>query len=257
MYRIYRIPKSNGKFRKIMEPAADLKEIQWSLKERLDTIPVHEAAHGFVLNRGIVSNAEVHREQLYVLNIDITNFFPSVKEANCGDLFQYLGVFLEPETVEWIRHACFWDGSLPQGAPTSPVLANLYLLKADEALTDYAEEQNIRYSRYADDMSLSGGVFLKDELPEVLAFVDRLLGSLALKRNTKKTKLMPYYQRQVVTGIVVNNQRLTLPRKLKEELFQKFKGRARESLTDSEIGFLEYVHQVDPKAYDKLWKIIR
>lgn len=256
MYRIYHIPKRNGKFRKIMEPIPELKEIQWRLKEELDKVPLHEAAHGFVIGRGIVSNAELHRQQPYVLNIDIKDFFPSVKLDNCNLLFEYIGEFLSQEIIEWIKFACFWDGALPQGAPTSPVLANLYLVFLDNKIDAFAEMHQIRYSRYADDITLSGGEYLKIYQDDILSWIDESLLHYHLIRNRKKTKLMPYYQRQLVTGIVVNNQRLTLSRKMKEDLFQKFKGRNRVDLTASEIGILEYVNQVDPKAYKKLWKIM-
>jgi len=255
MYRTFFIPKKNGKLRKIMEPAPDLKEVQYVLKSKLDQVPLHTAAHGFVAGKGIVSNALVHRKSRYVLNIDIKDFFPSVKFEQYP--FCQIEQHLTDEEVQWVKEVCFWNGSLPQGAPTSPVLANIKLKEVDETITAWCLERGLLYTRYADDMTFScKDDYLKEFLTEFIENIDVVLGSIGLRRNTKKTKLMPYYQRQLVTGVVVNNERLTLARTIKEQLFQELKGLSRAALTVEQQGYLEYVNQVDSKTYNKLCQIM-
>jgi len=255
MYRTYRILKKNGRFRTISEPNPELKAIQWAILDKLNTIPLLDCVHGFVQGRDIVSNATPHKQKRYVLNIDIKNFFPSVKVQPCMEIVQQWYAW-DRETWDWIKAACFWEGSLPQGAPTSPVLANIYLHRFDLMMLKLAKALGATYTRYADDLTFSGSDVLKEEFNRILKLVDYGLSFFDLTRNKKKTKLMPYYQRQVVTGVVVNNERLTLSRKIKEELFQGLKGRPFSSLTENELGYLEHVRHVDQKAYEKLCSIM-
>lgn len=258
-YRVYRVPKKKkGQYRTIREPAEYLKGLQFAIKGLLDGVPVSEYAHGFVAGRSILTNALVHRQQRYVLNIDVQDFFPSVKLSNFGPVFEKLLAYdISAECLGWIAETCFWEGSLPQGASTSPVLSNLYLSRLDALMGKYARDNDIAVSRYCDDITLSGGDWLCGAKASVLDYVDALLGESHLVRNKKKTKLMPYYQRQVVTGIVVNNERLTLSRKKKEELYLSLKGTYKDLLTENEVGYLEFVRSVDPTFYQKIINVMR
>lgn len=254
MYRTYRIPKKNGKFRTISEPVPELKAMQHAILERLNTIPLMDCVHGFVPGRDIISNAKRHQKKRYVLNIDVKDFFPSIKSKPMRYILGYW--IKDEEFLDWIMATCFWEDCLPQGAPTSPVLANLYMADLDFLWSDTFEHFGWAYTRYADDITLSGDDSLKERMHVILDLVDLQLKLYHLTRNIKKTKLMPYYQRQVVTGVVVNNERLTLSRKIKERLFQELKGRPRASLTENELGYLEHVKHVDPKAHEKLCNIM-
>lgn len=253
-YNIFRVPKKNGKWRTIAEPSADLKAIQLIIKDVLDCIPIHESAHGFVVGRDIVSNAKRHRQKRYVLNIDVKNFFPSVRRQLMLPILR--DHVQDEELLEWIVWACFLEDALPQGAPSSPILANVYMKEIDLFLEAYCQNSHWSYSRYADDLTISGGDTVKEGLGAILKTVDYQLGLYGLVRNKKKTKLMPYYQRQVVTGIVVNNERLTLSSKTRDRLFLDLKGRSRRTLSESELGYLEHVRHVDPLFYEKLCTIM-
>lgn len=248
-YNVFSIPKKNGKRRVIKEPCFVLKEMQYAILERLNKIPLSKYAHGFVSGRDIVTNAREHRRQRYVLNVDIENFFPSIKP---GFMRYQLRKYYSEEEIEWIMAVCFWENCLPQGAPTSPVLANIYLEDMDYILGEVCEGGGWNYTRYADDLTISGGDSIKERLPQILDLIDHWLGHYGLVRNKKKTKLMPYFQRQVVTGIVVNNERLTLSRVIKESLYVNYKGKPAALLTEEERGYLEHVRHVDPRAYEKI-----
>lgn len=252
-YHVFSIPKKNGKRRIIKEPCESIKDMQYAILKRLEGIPLSKYAHGFVPGRDIVTNATEHRQQRYVLNVDIENFFPSIRP---GFMRNQLRRYCSEEEIGWIMSVCFWEGSLPQGAPTSPVLANIYLEDMDYILGEVSEGGGWRYTRYADDLTISGDDSIKERLPNILELIDHWLKHYGLLRNQKKTKLMPYFQRQVVTGIVVNNERLTLSRKIKESLYLNYKSKLASLLTEEEKGYLEHVRHVDPKAYEKICSVM-
>lgn len=104
---------------------------------------------------------------------------------------------------------------LPQGAPTSPALSNIYLRKFDESLGSYCQDKAMRYTRYADDLSIS---FKKKQSPDaVISFVNDGLIKLRLKLNESKTKVMEPSSRQVVTGIIVNDK-IQIPRYKRKQI---------------------------------------
>ena len=110
---------------------------------------------------------------------------------------------------------CCLNESLPQGAPTSPYLSNLFFRPIDDIISKYCIENEIRYTRYADDMTFSGSFDEKI----LLKFVNESLVSFDLNVNEKKTKLMQQNSRQIVTGVVVN-EKLQVPFKKRNEIRQ-------------------------------------
>ena len=252
-YKSWSIPKANGGFRKITAPNDELKIEQTRIKELLELIPLHSSAHGFVFGRNILTNAKAHLSKPYVLNIDIENFFPSISKPLLLNLLNEHHS-LSDNLLSEIEEKCFLHGGLPQGSPSSPVLANLFMSELDLIFAHYAADFNLSYTRYADDLTFSGSSYLKEQLSEFLDFIDRNLSCYKLKRSKKKTKLMPYYQRQLVTGLVVNTDVISIPRFKRDELFKKFKGRPFKDLNESDIGLLEFVRSVNAAAYNKIMR---
>lgn len=252
MWRFYRIKKRRG-FRTITEPVESLKSMLTYLTDELNRIPVSNFAHGFVLGRSIVTNAQPHVGQRYVLNMDVENFFPSIKKERMIEglrtYFEFYG--LPNHLLPWVEECCFLDGGLPQGSPSSPVLSNLYLNSFDVRLSEHLALAGYSYTRYADDITISGDDSLKERAPEMVRLVASLLYNCGLKLHPRKTKLMPYYQRQKVTGIVVN-EKLAIPRDKKESLFTDLRGRILQYLDEHEAGYLSHVQSVDPSFYAKL-----
>lgn len=259
MYNSYRIKKPKGGFRSITEPKTELRPFLSILKEELDTFPLSPRVHGFVPGRSTITNALPHRGKRYVLNVDIKDFFPSVKKerlmpalesyANRGLIDSYI--------LPWVEELCFWKGCLPQGAATSPVLSNIYASPLDDDCTLMAHDKGWEFTRYADDITFSGDDSLKERKDNIVAALEVMCGKYGLRLNPKKTKLMPYYQCQKVTGIVVNNDKLTLARPFKEAVFQQVKGKSIKDFSPNFLGLLEYIRSVDPVFYGKLQRNIR
>lgn len=200
-YRKFKVPKKNGKKREISEPLPSLKEIQiWILQNILYKIEVSKYAKAYIPKMSIKQNLIFHKGQPKVFTVDIENFFPSIMQNEVEQIFLSLGY--SKILGDLISKLCCLNGSLPQGAPTSPYLSNIYLKTADDTISKYCREKNIRYTRYADDMTFSGD-FSEVEL---LAFIRLTMTKLDLKINDRKTKLMLPNTRQTVTGIVVNEK---------------------------------------------------
>jgi RNA-directed DNA polymerase len=200
-YRDFEIVKRNGKKRPISEPLPSLKEIQhWILKKILYNIPVSPFAKAYKPNISLIENLKFHRNQPKVFTLDLENFFPSITIDSVEKIFSELGY--SKSISDLLAKLCTRDGSLPQGAPTSPSLSNLIFVDADAMISDYCIQRKIRYTRYADDLSFSGDFDEKELFDKVNGIIEKM----NFKINTAKTKLMTPGNRQTVTGIVVNEK---------------------------------------------------
>jgi hypothetical protein len=230
--------KRSGRVRLIEMPKPRLKELQRRiLSGILDRIPVHAAAHGFVRGRSIVSFAAPHAGKAVLLRLDLQDFFPGFPAARVQALFRTLGY---PEQVaDRLGGICtnavgreVWSGRpaeiparewheartlyarphLPQGAPTSPALANLTAFHLDCRLLGLAKTAGAVYTRYADDLAFSGG----EEFNRVVKRFSAHAAALALEEgfsvNHHKTRIMRQGVRQQLAGVVVN-RRVSLRRR--------------------------------------------
>jgi len=214
-YEKFNIPKKNGGIRTIYKPNGQLAAIQHQLCKILDnSYKPHYNAHGFIKDKGILTNAENHVGKKYVLNLDLEKFFESVKFPRVRGMF--INYFRLQENVATVlaNICCHPEGFLPQGAATSPVVTNILLKTLDKELTRLAKESNwAKYSRYADDITFSSNKkFIKNiveendgeiELGKELVWIIQQNG---FKINEKKTRLQTKYDHQEVTGIVVNEK---------------------------------------------------
>ena len=206
-YKKFFIEKKNGGLREINEPLPSLKEIQeWIYKEILCNIKVSPYAKAYVHGKSIKDNAKFHKRQNKVLTIDLKDFFPSTRFHKVMKVFLDVG-YRKPVAV-LLANLCCLDDSLPQGAPTSPYLSNVIANSLDYKIVDFIENKNIRYTRYADDLTFSGDF---DE-SVVINKVREIVSSEGYKINPDKIRLRKRNQRQEVTGIVVN-EKLQVSRK--------------------------------------------
>ena len=135
-YRTYYIPKRNGKKREISEPLPSLKEIQnWIYQEILCNVKVSSYAKAYVKGKSIKDNARFHKRQIKVLSMDIKDFFPSIGFKRVLNVFRNIGY--RENVAVLLANLCCLNNSLPQGAPTSPVLSNIITSKLDDKIVNY------------------------------------------------------------------------------------------------------------------------
>lgn len=219
-YRAFEIPKRTGGMRPIHAPIGAIREMQEKLAPVLQALYApHPGAHGFIKERSILSNAQIHVGQRYVLNIDLEDFFPSVNFGRVRGIFMAPPFKLGPAAAAVFAQLCTHRNGLPQGAPTSPPLSNFAAVQLDRALARLARENGVRYSRYADDITFSTN---QGNFPAALAVSAQGEGGVlgvrageALERatiasgfsiNHKKVRLQKRDQRQSVTGLNVNDR---------------------------------------------------
>ena len=221
-YIHFQLPKKTGGFRLISAPMPQLKEVQhWILHNILQKVSVHEAAHGFLPEKNIVSNAQPHVGAKIVVNFDLKDFFPSINFRRVKGVFRSLGyseaistVFSlictapDVEEVEIDGKTYFvaiGERHLPQGAPTSPFLTNILCKRLDKGLKTLATNYDFNYTRYADDLTFStknDGEKLTDFIKKVRYVVEKQ----GLTINESKTRILRRGRQQEVTGIVVNDK---------------------------------------------------
>ena len=201
-YRCFRIPKSNGHFRMISAPLPLLKDVQsYILENILYKIPCQVCAKAYVKKKSLRDNAKFHRNQETLLKIDIKDYFPSLSSRRVYNFFVELGYSKALSGL--FTGLCTLSDSLPQGAPTSPYLSNLLTVQLDQQLFDYCQTNGaLRYTRYADDISISGNFSAQETIPKVY----KIIRENCLSPNTEKTKVLGRHMQQLVTGIVVNNK---------------------------------------------------
>jgi RNA-directed DNA polymerase len=215
-YKTFLIPKKNGKTRIIHAPNQFLKSIQQKLNYAINLIFIPTASsHGFIKKRNIITNACVHVNKRYIYNLDLEDFFSSIKFGRVKKVLTLLPFNFDDNIAELIAKLCCYAGALPQGAPSSPILTNIICKKLDNRLTYFCEKRNITYTRYADDLTFSSNekVFslgLKHKIKNIISIQNFIVNNDKERFQTKSTC-------QIVTGIVVN-EKLNVSRKFIKRL---------------------------------------
>jgi hypothetical protein len=222
---IYRwIDKRSGGRRLIEAPKPKLKRVQWRILEGiLNKVPPHMAAHGFVTGRSISTNARPHVGQRVVLKFDLENFYPNVSFNRVVAIFRSLGycreaaIWLGRLTTTTLPYAFdselvippeigpYLGRRLPQGAPTSPALANLSAFSLDLRLSGLARTFGANYTRYADDLTFSGDERFLKSLAVFIPLVKQIVKSERFRIHRRKIRVLRDNQRQTVAGVVVNS----------------------------------------------------
>ncbi|MCZ7644402.1 MAG: reverse transcriptase family protein [Planctomycetota bacterium] len=229
--------KPNGGWRLIEAPKPLLKLCQARvLREILDKVPPHEAAHAFRAKRSIKTNAAVHAGSYVIVKADLSHFFPSIPYKRVASVFRGLGYNLE--VSQWLARLCtnrvpatlggpektkaawlaYYDTfgvsqwglgrHVPQGAPTSPALANLCAWALDVRLGGLARKFGAKYTRYADDLTFSAPVDLmrKKRINYFVRYVRAIVRDERFKWHTRKVRVVKRGSRQEVTGLTVNEK---------------------------------------------------
>lgn len=198
-----------SKVRHFRVPKPGLKEIQRRIvRNILNPMGCAAAAHGGVRGASAATNASVHRGQSCIVNMDVKSFFDKVRHETVYRMFRHDFEFGR-DVASLLTRLTTLESLLPQGAPTSPIVANLVMAKpVDASLTRIAAQNGLKYTRYVDDLTFSG-----DNPRPMINIAARLLSSRRLPiyrcKPGKKTKLSitPRSAPQEVTGLLVNSER--------------------------------------------------
>ncbi|GAA4059599.1 reverse transcriptase family protein [Flavobacterium chungnamense] len=212
-YITFSIPKKRGGNRLIQSPDANLMRIQSRLNFYLQNyyhLIRPEGIHGFVINPNkkekicnIVDNAKIHVNQKHLLNLDLKEFFPSIEAYRVKELFVSEYFKFNEDIANALALLVTYKGKLPIGAPTSPVISNFICLQLDADLITFCNENQINFSRYADDLTFSSN---KEITKEMINSIFEIIKQNQFEINTKKTRLKSNNRKQTVTGLVVNEK---------------------------------------------------
>jgi RNA-directed DNA polymerase len=231
-YNYRMLVKDSGSIRLIESPKLRLKDLQRQiLTQILDNVPPHPSVHGFVKGRSIKSCVGPHVGQRVILRMDLQDFFPSFPARRIQTMFRTLGypesvadllggictnfapasIFgkekfnppLSLQTRQWCRDL-YCRPHLPQGAPTSPSLANICSYRLDCRLAGLAKAPGAKYTRYADDLAFSGGKDFENGAERFSIHVATILMEEGFHVNHRKTRIMRQGVRQHLVGVVTN-----------------------------------------------------
>lgn len=219
LYQSFKIKKRNGDYRCINAPVDSLKKIQHSLFIKLSEVRKNSSftntangtskfrvSQGFEKGKSFISNADCHKNKRYVITFDISDFFTQFHFGRVCGYFEKNRAFLLPHELAIVmaQLTCY-KGYLPQGASTSPIIANMICDIVDYRLLTIAKKYRLNYTRYADDLTFSTNnkafISVKDMFIEE---VTNTLIAAGLPLNNSKTRIMFHDSQQRVTGLVVN-----------------------------------------------------
>ena len=267
MYKTFRIPKRSGGYREICAPEDDLKSVQHTvmklITKELRFLP-HNAAHGFTRKRNCKTSLEVHKRHgsRWFLKLDIKDFFPNTTYGQILTAMNEVYPFCEMSAgvKEAITSICTRDGATPQGAPTSPMITNMVMVKNDVEITKYCKAHNLVYTRYADDILISSKYTFNWQ--EVQEDIQKILNHYELK--TEKTRYGSFNGRNWNLGLMYNNKGdITVGHKKK----QLVKNMIHNYITKPEcktyenwynlIGTVGYCAYIEPEYFNKYMELIK
>nr|WP_314369197.1 reverse transcriptase domain-containing protein [uncultured Acinetobacter sp.] len=276
-YKKIEIPKKDGGMRELFVPNSFLKEIQRKILPELQkSYEPRGCAFAYIKGKDIKQHAEKHKDKKWVLRIDLKDFFSSIHFGRVRGVYKYLGC--NDEISTYLAQLSCYNGKLPQGAPTSPILSNLIVMKMDGQLSKLAKDNLCFYTRYCDDIYFSTN---RKKFPQNIAFFDhssdnkfcqiggdleKIIKGNDFIINEKKVYLSNKSNRQFVTGLVVNEKvnvnrkfirnirpilkRLQKDEKFKKEYFEKFNKDILSQLR-GKIEFIGNIRGYDDPVYRK------
>ena len=216
MYASFSIPKKSGGERLINAPDKELKFIQRRLANKLYEYRmclfkekyISSVSQAFEKEKGIFTNAKIHKKKRFIVNVDLENFFDNIHFGRVRGYFLKNNDFqLTQEVATVIAQLTCFKGSLPQGAPTSPIISNFICNIFDLRVIKLAKKYKLDYTRYADDLTFStNDRYFLDNYEEFYEKLKREVERAGFHINEKKTRVSYKDSRQEVTGIVVNEK---------------------------------------------------
>ncbi|MCP1536895.1 retron St85 family RNA-directed DNA polymerase [Methylorubrum extorquens] len=208
-YRSYYIKKRDGRLRAISSPRTFLKVIQWWINDTiLSEFNPQKSVYGFVKGKSYIQNAQKHQGAAYIYNIDLRDFFPSITKNKARAAFQQFGY--SEEVSEQLAEITTLNNELPQGAPTSPMLANIAFDECDRHFGSFCAHHSITYSRYADDLTFSSDFPIRELVKQE---INTIIVRFGFRVNENKIRYFTPNQRRYVTGLRLGKEHPGLDRK--------------------------------------------
>ncbi|HDU8493163.1 TPA: retron St85 family RNA-directed DNA polymerase [Aeromonas hydrophila] len=261
-YKIYFIPKRTHGYRLIAQPSRSLKECQRAFLGSFK-LPIHSSATAYREGLSIKENALAHKNNSYLLKLDLENFFNSISPQIFWKVWEELKLErLEKSEQNLIEKLLFWKCNqelvLSVGAPSSPAISNFCMYTFDSILLSHCEALDITYTRYADDLTFSTNI--ENALFKIPSEVEKVLFNCFdgyLRINNSKTIFSSKAHNRHVTGITLtNNGDISLGRGRKRYVKHKVHQFSLGKLDLYEIkhlqGLLAYAHHIEPEFYNSL-----
>jgi RNA-directed DNA polymerase len=262
---LYLRKKRSSKARQIDAPRPHLKRVQrWVLRNILQAVDLHPSSTAFSPGNSIVTNASLHTGRELVVRFDLESFFPTIRARRVKGLFRSLG-YSEKVSI-LLTNLTTSDWRLPQGAPTSPAIANLVCRRLDTRLDALARRFGAAYTRYADDLTFSGDRDFIGGLKRFIPTVRRIVREEGFRLNQAKTHFARKGAQQRVSGLVVNRQ-VSVPRterrRLRAVLHNLSKGKPAKGreikvrdLRTHLQGRVAFLSQVHPEEASRLKSVL-
>lgn len=257
-YKRFTIPKRNGEQRVIYQASPELKSLQYWVRENiLRLLPVSDAAFAYQVGDSIKKHATFHKDAYFIFHTDIENYFPSVHSKMLIDVLiahqeelQAEGLWFE-DLCDVITKICFRNDQLSIGTVSSPMISNIVAYSFDELITSHCQKHGYKYSRYADDIYISGSNYIPESTKK---FVKDCLHSHGFRINDSKTWFKSKKSRRKITGLIITDTgRVSVGtetrKKIKHMIYDRLVNG--NGSPDEILGYLAYLKDVEPKVYNK------
>lgn len=265
-YQKITIPKKKGGFRHLVNPEPELKQLQKDIALHLyylGCLP-HNNAFAYVKNKDTTLNAKVHKDSKVILALDIKDFFGSITLENLVNrLNEFAIIPYTKDELHTLLYVCCLNGTLPQGSPASPLLSNLYMVVFDNRITTLCSKLGYKYTRYADDMFISG-----NDIPHPVRLIKTIQEYLdktsnnTLLLNKEKTKILRP-GKCYITGVKINkDNKLSYGHEKKAELkhmihnlfIKHLNGICTKEEVQETLGLYSYARRIEPEYFSYLEK---
>lgn len=262
-YKQYPILKHDGTERIIYQPSRALKSIQRMLvRSVISKAPIHEAATAYKKGASIKRNAELHRETAFTIRVDFSDFFPSFKRQDVRKFLESINqvqsMGFDQRDIKFILDVCLRYDETAIGAPSSPAITNAMMFPFDKAMSDFCLNNELIYTRYADDMFISSNE--KDKLNDIEKLIEdcvKIDGIPNLSINKNKTIHLSRKGHRSITGLVITTDyKISMGRSRKRYIRSLVHLYFDKTLAPEKRGELEgllaFAHDVEPTFLDSL-----
>lgn len=212
-YRYKKIPKKNGDKRDILVPSKEIKKVQRAILQLLNRISVHRFAHGWIKGRSTITNSQPHCKNPAKLCLDVKDCFQNISSWRIRDVYEHtLGC--SPVVANLLTRLTTYGFYLPQGLPTSGALVNIVMYSMDIELASYAKANQLKYTRYGDDISFSGK-YISEGQREHIKLV---ISSYGFRLNEKKEEYTSGGIAPIITGLNTSTAKPLVPRRYKRQV---------------------------------------